>query len=285
MNQYYMLFNPHAGKGNCKEDVEKLAASYENATCCDMTQLNGYETFMAGLDASDSIVICGGDGTLNRFINETRGLELKNPLYYYAVGSGNDFLRDVSENTTTKTLIPLNDYIKDLPTVTVNGKEYLFLNGVGYGIDGYCCEVGNQIKATSDKPVNYTSIAIKGLLFHYKPTNATVTVDGKTSTYKRVWIAPTMNGRYYGGGMMPTPAQNRLNEKKELSLLVFHNGGKLRTLTIFPKLFQGEHVSYKKQVEILTGHDIKVQFDRPVALQVDGETILNVTEYHAKSRR
>ena len=43
-----------------------------------------------------------------------------------------------------------------------------FINGIGFGIDGYCCEVGDQLKAKSDKPVNYASIAIKGLLFHYK---------------------------------------------------------------------------------------------------------------------
>ncbi len=48
-----------------------------------------------------------------------------------------------------------------------------------------------------------TAIAIKGLLFHYRPTNAVITVDGVTHTYKKVWLVPTMNGRYYGGGMMP----------------------------------------------------------------------------------
>ena len=36
----------------------------------------------------------------------------------------------------------------------------------------------------------YTSIAINGLLFHYKPTSAVVTVDGKTDTYHHVCLAP-----------------------------------------------------------------------------------------------
>ena len=40
--------------------------------------------------------------------------------------------------------------------------------------------VGDEQRAASDKKVDYTGIAIKGLLFHYKPTNATVTVDGVT---------------------------------------------------------------------------------------------------------
>lgn len=66
----------------------------------------------------------------------------------------------------------------------------------------------------------YTSIAINGLLFHYKPTNAVVTVDGEMHTYHHVWLAPTMNGRYYGGGMMPTPAQRRLNPDGTISTMV-----------------------------------------------------------------
>ena len=76
-----------------------------------------------------------------------------------------------------------------LPTVIVNEKEYKFINGVGFGIDGYCCEVGDEQRAKSDKPVNYTSIAIKGLLFHFKPVNATVTYDGKSRTFPKVWLS------------------------------------------------------------------------------------------------
>ena len=34
--------------------------------------------------------------------------------------------------------------------------------------------------------INYTGIAIKGLLFNFKPKNATVTVDGIRHEYKKV---------------------------------------------------------------------------------------------------
>ena len=285
MNQYYLLYNPHAGKKNCKEEVDVLAASYTQSISLDITEIESYKEFFEKIAPTDSVIICGGDGTLNRFVNETKDLEIQNPLYYYAIGSGNDFVRDVTGSATTKEPILLTDYIKDLPTVEVKGEKYLFLNGVGYGLDGFCCEMGDKQKLVSDKAVNYTAIAIKAVLFQYKPTNATITVDGVTKTYKRVWIAPAMNGRYYGGGMMTTPEQDRLGEEKNLSLMVFHNGGKLRILTILPTIFEGKHVKHKKQVEILTGHDIHVQFDSPRALQIDGETIVDVTEYHAKSRK
>ena len=37
----------------------------------------------------------GGDGTLNRFINDTIPLRTDCGIYYFATGSGNDFLADI----------------------------------------------------------------------------------------------------------------------------------------------------------------------------------------------
>lgn len=284
MKQYYIFFNPFSGNGSVTKDtvdVLQLVLEERNrVTVIDMTRIHSYERFFSGLPEEDEIILCGGDGTLNRFINETAGIEYKNPILYCATGTGNDFLKDIGGSDADDP-VPISQYLKRLPTVTVKGKQYRFLNGVGYGIDGYCCEVGDILKAGADKPVNYTNIAIKGLLFHYKPTAATVTVDGETHYYKKVWLVPTMHGRFYGGGMMPAPEQSRTAEPCKLSAMVLHDSGKLKTLIMFPSIFKGEHVKYKKHVDIFSGKHITVEFDRPTALQIDGETILDVTSYTA----
>ena len=275
----YILYNSKAGTGNALDSVKALQLpSGCERKFIDVAQVTDYRVFLAGLEKEDYIILAGGDGTLNRFANNIHGIDFENDVLYYPNGTGNDFALDLGYSKECKPF-SVRDYIKDLPAVTVNGKTYRFVNGVGYGIDGYCCEVGDQLKNIPGKKVNYTSIAIKGLLFHYKPTCARVTVDGKVTTYKKVWLSPTMNGRFYGGGMMPTPDQQRNSGK--LSTLVFHNSGKLKTLMIFPSLFKGAHIKHQKQVEILTGNEITVEFDRPVALQIDGETILDVRAYVA----
>ena len=38
-------------------------------------------------------------------------------------------------------------------------------------------------------------------------------------------------------------------------------------------------MQHRKMVEVLTGHDIRVEFDRPTPPQIDGETVPDVTEY------
>ena len=280
--KYYVLYNSLAGHGSHKEKLDMICALYSEETVLyDITKLDGYDKIISELEDDDVIILCGGDGTINRFVNDTEELDIKNDIIYYPLGTGNDFLRDIDKVGCT-TPIPIKEYINDLPIVEVKGKTYRFLNNVGFGIDGYCCEVGDELKKTSSKPVNYTSIAIKGLLFHYKPTTATVVVDGKEYKYNKVWIAPTMKGRFYGGGMMPTPEQDRRSGK--LSVMLFYGKGRIKTLTVFPSIFKGEHVKHKNMVAIHTGSEISVTFDRPAPLQIDGETILGVTSYKASAK-
>ena len=228
--KYYVLFNPLSANGNGKEKVNELATKLPDAELeyVDVTNLTSVRDWITELPSDETVILCGGDGTINRFVNDLRDVEIRQNILYYPCGSGNDFAREVQGG---KDFIELNDYIKNLPVATVNEKEYLFINGVGFGIDGYCCEVGDKIRAvTPNKKIDYTAIAIKGLLFHYKPTNATVIVDGETYEFKKVWIAPTMKGWYYGGGIMPAPAQDRNNADGTVSITIFHGTGRLKTL-------------------------------------------------------
>lgn len=279
----YALFNPLAGNQTCEEQSKKLCKIYGNDELKfqSMTDVN-YTEFFSSLGGGDKVIICGGDGTLNRFVNDTRDIDITNDILYFAAGSGNDFLRDIGKEKGEP--FRINQYIKDLPSVTVNGKETLFINAIGFGIDGYCCEVGDEMRKKSNgKPVNYTSIAIKGLLYDFKPTDATVIIDGVEKRYKKVWIAPTMHGRFYGGGMIAAPDQRRDSPDGKFSVVIWHGSNKLKTLMVFPSIFKGEHVKHSECIDIVKADEVTVRFDKPCALQIDGETILNVTEYSAKS--
>lgn len=276
MSKYHILFNKSAGGhdariSTCIEIVEKLG----EVELVDVEKLESHKDFISGLSPEDIIVVCGGDGTLNNYVNKLRGLSYENEVLYFPGGSGNDFYKDVGK-TADPALVNITHLVKDLPVATIKGNDYLFLNGIGYGIDGYCCEVGDKKREAGIENINYTTIAIMGVLFHYKPTGATVTVDGVTHRFERVWLAPMMNGRYFGGGMMPTPDQQR--NSGELSVMIFHDARKLRLLTIFPKIFSGTHTKHDKYVTVLKGKEITVAYDEPRPLQVDGETILGVSE-------
>ena len=275
----YLLLNPLANNSKGEQDARQWAA--ENNVECEFTSLldiKDMKAFFDGLKEDDEVILTGGDGTINRFANDVYGYELKNPVYYIKCGSGNDFYRD-NEHLAVDGKIDIRPMMKNLPLITVKGIQRRFVNGIGYGIDGETCRIGDIQRATSDKPVSYSNIAIKLLLGSYKLKKATVDVDGKVSTFENVWMASTMKGRFYGGGMMVAPAQDRFKEDGTVSVVTLYKKNRLVTLMRFPSLNKGEHVLKKDWVTVQTGKKVTVSFDQPCALQIDGDVIEDVLTY------
>lgn len=278
--KYLIIYNPFAGNKTAKKEVYQLDQILKDdyLTYIEMTPDFDYGKFIHEAKYDESIVVCGGDGTLNKLINSIDKSDISKPIYYYPLGSGNDFNRDVFGNEH-KHLLRINDYITNLPTVAVKGIHQKFLNGIGFGIDGYCCAVGDLQRQKSTKPINYTAIAIKGMLLKYKPTTATITVDGEVHKFKNVWLASTMKGRFYGGGMMATPNQDRKDPENKVSVYLFSGKSRIKALIQFSKVFTGEHVKYTNNVFTFTGKNIIVEFDKSRPLQIDGETVHDVISY------
>lgn len=271
----YYLNNPLANNGIRDFDIDLAGAELIDASKTD------YPEFFAGLKDEDEVVLIGGDGTINYLINHVDTDNVKNNIYLLGNGTGNDFLNDIGEKPGREILI--NKYLKNLPVATVKGKDYKFINNMSFGIDGYCCEEADRIKANNpNKKINYTAIAIKGLLFAFKPRTAWIEVDGRAYKYDNVWLAPSMKGRYCGGGMMLAPDQDRFSGK--LNVIVYTCPSKLRSLIKFPLIFEGKHVALTEMVKVIEGNKIHVKFSEPSAVQIDGETILDVTEYWAEQR-
>lgn len=272
----YTLYNSLANNKREPEYVVELRKKGKSENIIDVTKID-YKVFFNSINPNDVIYLVGGDGTINYLANVIDIEKVKNEIYLIPSGTGNDFFHDVTEGKEVDKVL-LNPYLKDLPTVEVNGIKKKFINGIGFGIDGYCCEVGDKLKEKSTKKINYTSIAIKGLLFHFKPVRAKVIVDGNTYEHTKVWLTPTMKGRYYGGGMKIAPNQDR-NEKGKVSAVVYRAPNKFKALMVFPSIFKGEHIKKTKMVKVYEGHEITVVFNKPTALQIDGETVKNVLTY------
>lgn len=86
-------------------------------------------------------MIMGGDRTLNRFVNDTAGVEIPQEILYFPTGTGNGFAKEISANGNP---VVITQYLKELPSVEAKGKTYRFINGAGFCIDGYCCQVWGE---------------------------------------------------------------------------------------------------------------------------------------------
>ena len=280
---FYLLYNSLANNSKGEQDAREWASlNNVEAEYVDVTGVKDMKKFFDGLKKDDEVILTGGDGTVNHFANDVYGYEFKNPVYYVKCGSGNDFYRD-NEKYAVDGKIDLRPFLKNLPLITVNGIKKRFLNGIGYGLDGETCRVGDLQRAQTDKPVNYSNIAIKLLLGGYRLNKATVTVDGETNKYENVWLASTMKGRFYGGGLMVAPDQDRFNEAGTVSVVTLYKKSRLGTLLRFPSLNKGEHVKKPDWVTVKTGKIVDVSFEEPCALQIDGEVVENVLSYHVEA--
>lgn len=208
-----LLFNELAEAGKAKERAlelqKELSAYYRDLEPLSLKGLD-LDAFLKTLTKDDNVILLGGDGTINHFVNQIGSNLIPCPLYLAEAGTGNDFALDVANYRDEKTkLIKINDFINNLPYVEVKGKTYRFINGIGYGIDGECCVKAEQMKKEGATDIDYSKITIDLLLHSYKGRTATVIVDGKEHKLSRVYIASAMNGRYYGGGMKVAPNQER----------------------------------------------------------------------------
>lgn len=275
----FILFNPKSNNSNSKVELDELLKKLEGqeVTVKEVIGFNVKE-LVANLKEEDEIIIVGGDGTLNHFVNDLDDKIPANNIYFYPAGTGNDFINDIGGKHGE--LILVNKYLNDLPWVILEGnKKFYFLNNVGFGIDGYCCEVADKKRGKGKEKINYTSIAIGGLLGGYHPVKAEVEVDGEKFSYKHVFLAPSQNGRYVGGGMKMAPDQDRLNAERKVSFVVFKAAFRLKALLNFKKVFTGDHVRKKGLAEVKVGNHVKVKFNRPTALQIDGETFVKQLWY------
>ena len=136
MDNFIVLYNPLAGNGTAQDKMRELESLMQGDRLyfSNMLDIRDYGAFFNDMPDGASIIICGGDGTLNRFLNDTEDIRPDCDIYYYPSGSGNDFARDIDAERGASPVL-INRYIERLPKICVNGKEHRFINGIGYGID------------------------------------------------------------------------------------------------------------------------------------------------------
>ena len=72
----YVIYNTKAGIGNALESVKKLKVTNgDNIKYTDVIDISDYREFLKELKEDDYIILAGGDGTLNRFVNNIDGID------------------------------------------------------------------------------------------------------------------------------------------------------------------------------------------------------------------
>ncbi|MFP4178336.1 MAG: diacylglycerol/lipid kinase family protein, partial [Acholeplasmataceae bacterium] len=239
-----------------------------------LLSITDVDRFIAECQPDDRVIIVGGDGTMNHLVNRIYGKQIEQPIYIYRAGTGNDFVRSLR---TKSRLVPIKEYIQRLPTVRYGNDSRLFLNGAGFGLDGYVAQLVNTSKFTKSK-FNFFRHTLEGFI-KFRPIELEITVDGRHFKEKRVWFASVMNGAYFGGGMKVAPRAKRSDDS--LQLVVIRNMPKWLLFLIFPTIYLGWHTIFRSFVSIHQGKRITLKSSEGTHMQIDGDVEYPVYEMTA----
>lgn len=131
MSKIYAFFNPLAGNGQCREDVTLLELFYDNICYCDMTLPETYETQLFALTPEDTLILCGGDGTLNRFVNLVQDMPIPCDILLFPLGKRNQFAGRL-HHRLGDVPFSIKQQLLHCPSVTVENRTRRFLWGVEF---------------------------------------------------------------------------------------------------------------------------------------------------------
>ncbi len=270
---FLILYNPLSNKGNFKKNllkVEKiLSRKKEKYDTVNLLDINGKEKeFITNLDISTNLVIVGGDGTIHQVINRVKGIEIKNKVFFYQGGRGNDFSRGHKGK-----FFEITNEIKALPLAKFNEKEIIFLNGIGMGVDAKVCEA-QILNAKNNIKESYFKCAIR-IFKNFKPYSLDIEIDNKKMHFDNVWFFTIQNGKYFGGGMKIAP--NAIRDDNHLDLWIVHKVKLAKLFLLFPLIFIGKHKWFKRVgIEEIYGENFVIDTVGCSIVQHDGEVNTDV---------
>jgi len=267
-----LIVNPAAGRGKGKkaypaiaENLDKLPLEFNTV----FSEGPGHMVELAreaSRSGSETVVACGGDGTVHEVIN---GLD-SHParLGIIPCGTGDDLAINMGIPTdlhlACRNLVSGREKSFDLARA---GKEvYACIAGTGF--DSMVSRVANE----GVRLLRGTSVYIYSVLktlASFKPLEMTIRADDFLFE-GRVMFVVAANAPSYGGGMRIAPMA-RMDDGL-LNLVIIEEMSRGEMLRSFPSVFSGKHFPHPR-IRHLTTTRVDFSSTEPLELFADGEFI------------
>ena len=214
------------------------------------------------------LIAVGGDGLVNLCLQKVAEKDVI--LGVVPAGTGNDFARAVGfygKSVSEIFSIILNRTPEkiDLGKIVAKSGDRWFVQVLSTGFDAVVNSVANRVKWPKGKS-KYT-IATIIVLSRFRKIAYKIQIDDQILD-QDVMLLSVANGECYGGGMRICPGAS--NSDGAFDILVVRPVSKLVLLTIFPKVFKGNHIPHPK-IDLYQGRKIKLSGD--ALAYADGEFV------------
>lgn len=217
------------------------------------------------------VIAIGGDGLVNLCLQYLARSGIT--LGVIPAGTGNDFARAVGVNGLSVNKI-FDLYTKsdpaeiDLGLVKSQSSERWFVQVLSTGFDAEVNSRANKIRWPKGKS-KYT-IATVRTLAKFRPITYEIEMDGHKLSQSAM-LFTIANGETYGGGMRICPGAS--NSDGFFELLLVKPVSRFVLLTIFPKVFKGNHIPHQK-IDTYQAKEVKISAS--TSSYADGEYVANL---------
>ena len=214
------------------------------------------------------LIAVGGDGLVNLCLQFVA--EKPICLGVIPAGTGNDFARATGFNGKSVdeifSIFSRSKPVKiDLGKAVSADESKWFVQVLSTGFDAIVNSLANKMTWPRGKS-KYT-IATILILSRFKSIPYMVEIDGRIFEQNAMLLA-VANGESYGGGMRICPGAS--NSDGIFDVLIVRPVTKIVLLTIFPKVFKGNHIPHPK-IDVYKGKYIKIS--SPTVAYADGEFV------------
>ncbi|MBR0464121.1 MAG: diacylglycerol kinase family lipid kinase [Clostridia bacterium] len=266
-----IIANPASGRGRGQACLEKTCALLDArglAYRVMRTEKPGDATLFAdeAITQGDGEIVCiGGDGTIYEIVNGIRCRPAT--MYFVPSGTGNDFVRmlDLPKDPIDALASQLDGEPRCIDVGQVN--ERFFLNVSGCGFDVEVLRQTVHFKRFGRNLLPYL-LGLFSALRLFKPLKVTISLNGETYSGEATIIS-VGNGRYFGGGMKPTPDASISDGL--FDFIRIDAVGKWQILRLLSKFIAGKHTSLPI-VHAVRCHEVTIH-SPGMTINQDGELV------------
>lgn len=267
------IVNPAAGNWKAKKEwanIDNLLKETIKDYQVEFTEYPGHATEIAKKAAAEgyeTIVSCGGDGTLNEVINGIVDSEVKCALI--PLGTGSDFGKTIGVRTVSDSIKVLSGSKSskvDTASVTFDdtGKSRFFMNvlEIGFG-----AEVMKYVN--SHEKFGRFSFIIGVLSVLRKLKKFKIGTENNGNSEIDTIEVIVANGRYFGGGMLASPSSSIGDGV--LDVHVLRPVSRLTTILRLRNLMNGTYIEKGFSLESKTKN---IHFkEKGMLVEMDGEVV------------
>ena len=210
--RHVFIINPAAGKRDCTAQLLEMAKGLEARHGLAVERIltrgpgHAWEAASALARTGEDLrfYACGGDGTLSEVANAVAGVESA-AMTCVPVGTGNDFLKNFGDKAP---LFSDAENLWDGPRFPLDAIDCNGRLALTVACSGFDAQVADSVHRYGDFPLlkgqaSYiASLAVNFFSQSFRH-RWTVTLDGERLEGEFI-LAAVCNGRYYGGGFVPT---------------------------------------------------------------------------------